>query len=271
MTTMGIDRPRQAAPSLADRARDVLGSEWTKLRSVRSTYWTLFVAAAAPIGFGTLIAFPFSVAGGHGNAPQLSDPLLPGFISLEYAVLAVSVLGVLVYTSECSSGLITTTFTAVPQRRWVLAAKAAVLGAVTLAVGELASFIAFFLIQAILSSHHAGVSLSHPGVPGAVLAEGSLLCVCALMGLGVGTMIRHTAGGIAAVIGLIFLPVILGLLPPPWNTRVDRFTLFYAAYQAVTLRPQSNLLSPGLSMLVIIAWPAATLLAAAIMITRRSA
>ena len=124
-------------PSVAVRARDVLACEWTKFRAVRSTYWTLLVAAATPIGFSAFIAFALSSAA-KGPAP---DPLLPGLLSLEYAVLAVSVLGVLTFSSEYSTGLIRTTFAAVPRRRVVLAVKAAVTGAVTLAVGEVVAFV----------------------------------------------------------------------------------------------------------------------------------
>ena len=194
------DRPRPAGPS---GARDVLTSEWTKLRSVRSTYWTLLVAVATPIGISALVAVVLSHAPGK-QTPV--DPLLPGLISQEYAVLAVGVLGVLAFSTEYGTGLIRTTFAAVPRRRAVLAAKAAVIGALTLVAGEVVAFASFALVQAVLSGKHLGVSLSHPGVLGAVLAGGLLLFVVATMGVGLGSIVRHTAGGIAALVGLIFLP-----------------------------------------------------------------
>jgi len=190
---------------------------------------------------------------------------------VEYAVLAVSVLGVLGFSTEYSTGLIRTTFAAMPRRRVVLAAKAAVLGTVTLVAGELVAFASFFLAQAILSGHHLGLSLSTPGVAGAVLAEGLLLFVVAMLGLALGAIVRHTAGGIAAVVGLIFLPAIAGLLPAPWGGRVGRFTLLEAAHQVTALHPAANLFSPALSLLVLLAWPAAALLIAALAITRRDA
>jgi ABC-2 type transport system permease protein len=256
-------------PSLAIRARDLLASEWTKFRSVRSTYWTLLVALVTPIGFSALVATAF--AGQPASAGPPPDPLLPEVLSLEYAVISVSVLGVLAFSAEYSSGLIRTTFTAAPRRRAVLAAKAAVLGAVTLATGELVAFASFGLSEAILSGHHQGVSLSRPGVPGAVLAAGTLLCVCALLGLALGSIIRHTAGGIVATLAVIVLPSILGLLPAPWNGRIGRFTLLDAARQVTALHPATNLFSPGWSLLVLLCWPAAALAAAAILITRRDA
>jgi ABC-2 type transport system permease protein len=253
----------------AVRARDVLTSEWTKLCSVRSTYWTLLVAVATPIALSALVALTLAHVPRHG-APNV-DPLLPGLISQEYAVLAVGVLGVLTFSAEYSTGLVRTTFTAVPHRRAVLAAKAAILGAVTLAAGEVVAFATFALVQAVLSGRHLGVSLARPGVPGAVLATGLLLFVVATMGLGLGTIVRHTAGGIAALVGLILLPAILLLLPAPWGARVGRFTLADAALQVTALHPATNLFAPAWSLLVLLAWPAATLLVAALAITRRDA
>jgi ABC-2 type transport system permease protein len=257
-----------SAPSLATRALDLLGSEWTKFRSVRSTYWSLLVAVVTPVAVSAVVAFAFTSARNQGPPP---DPLLPGVISLEYAVIAVSVMGVLAFSAEYSTGLIRVTFTAAPRRRAVLAAKAVVLAAVTLAAGELVAFVSFWLVQAILAGHHQGVSLAHPGVAGAVLSAGLLLCVCTLLGLALGAVIRHTAGGIAATVAVILVPAILALLPAPWNGRLGRFTLLEAARQVSALHPAADLLSPGWSLLVLLAWPATALVAAAVLITRRDA
>ncbi len=263
MTTKDIP----AALPVTTRARDVLASEWTKLRSVRSTYWTLLVAVVTGIGFSGVVAFAFATAPAAGGPPI--DPLQPSFLSLEYAVLAVGILGILTFSSEHATGLIRTTFAAVPRRRAVLASKAAIVGMVTLLVGELVSFASFFLVQAILSGHNLATSLSQPGVPGAVLANGVLLSVCATLGVSLGSIIRHTAGAIAGLVALIFLPAVVGLLPTPWNERASSFTLFYAAQQTVTAHPRTDLFSPGISMVVVLAWPAVALLVAALLITRR--
>jgi ABC-2 type transport system permease protein len=258
-----------ASVSLAVRARDVLASEWIKLLSVRSTYWTLLVAVVTPVGLSALVAVTLANAPGRGA--QSVDPLLPGVISLEYALLAVGVMGVLAFSTEYSTGLIRTTFEAVPRRRAVLAAKAAVIGALTLVTGEVVAFASFGLVQAVLSGKHLGVSLSQPGVPGAVLADGLLLFVVAVMGVGLGAIVRHTAGGIAALVGVIIVPAILALLPAPWGARVGRFTLLDAARQVTALHPATNLFAPAWSLVVLLAWPAVALLAAAVMITRRDA
>jgi ABC-2 type transport system permease protein len=266
--------PAPAAPAvtapLAVRARDVLASEWTKLRAARSNYLTLLIAAVVTIGATVIVAHAFATT--HGPPPPGPiTPLTASFLGYaEYTVLPVSILGVLAFTSEYGTGLIRTTFTAVPRRWAVLAAKAAVAGAAALIAGELLAFGLFFLTQAILSGHHRGISLAHPGVPGAVLAAGLLLPVCALVGLGLGAIIRHTAGGIAATAGVIYLLGVLCLfLPPPWHDKIGRFTLAFAAYQVVAMHPQPGLFSPAVSLLVLLAWPAAALLAAAFVITRR--
>ena len=259
-----------ARPSLAARARDVLTFEWTKLRSVRSNSLTLLIVAVVTIGVTAVVAHTFAVTPGPAHGEPMS-PLTESFLGYaEYTVLPVSILSVLVFTSEYSSGLIRTTFTVVPQRWTVLGAKAVTTGTAALVAGEVLAFASFFLTQAILSGRHGGLSMSHPGVPAAVLAAGFLLCVCALVGLGLGAIIRHTAGSIAATIVVIYLVAVLCLvLPSPWNTRLGRFTLPFAAYQVVTLHPQAHLFSPGVSLLVILAWPAAALVTAGILLARR--
>jgi ABC-2 type transport system permease protein len=275
MTTAKIIRSDQpdaagsadtAANGLTARARDVLVSEWTKLRSVRSTYWALIIAALVSLAGSALAAFPAS------KGAPLPDPVAFSFIGwAEYPVLAVGVLGVLTFTSEYATGQIRTTFAAVPRRLAVLTAKTAVVAALALVFGELLAVASFSLTQAILSRHGQGVALSHPGVPGAVLAAGFVLVVVAVTGVGLGAAVRHTAGAIAVLPVVFYLPLALLTLPAPWNHRIDRFTLPVAAYQVVALHPATNLLAPALSMLVLIGWPAIILAIAAVLITRRAA
>jgi len=219
-----------ATPSLAVRARDVLAFEWTKLISVRSNYWTLLTAAVVSIGITAVVAESVAASPGPATGGPIS-PLTASFLGYaEYAVLPATILGVLAFTSEFSTGLIRTTLVAVP-RRAVLAAKAAVTGAAALLAGELLAFASFFLTQAILSGHHRGLSLSRPGAPGAVLAAGFLMPVCVIAGLGLGAIIRHTAGAIAAAVGVVYLLAALCLfLPSPWKADIGRVTLSFAAY-----------------------------------------
>jgi ABC-2 type transport system permease protein len=259
-------------PSLAARARDVLAFEWTKLRAVRSNLWTLLAASAVTIGSSAVVA---EATAGAPAAPSSAviTPLTASFLGYaEYSVIPVSILAVLAFTSEYSSGLIRTTFAAVPQRLAVLAAKAAVIAGAALVAGEVLTFAVFFLTQAIMAGHHRGLSLSAPGAPRAVLAAGTLLAVCALVGLSFGAITRHTAGAIAATLGAIYLLAAACLaLPSPWNLRVGKFTLPFAAYQVITQHPQPGLLSPLLSVLVMLAWPAAALVVAGLLLIRRDA
>jgi ABC-2 type transport system permease protein len=272
MTATQIAAAGPAMPSRLVRGRDVLAFEWTKLRSVRSNYLTLIIAAMATIGSTALVAH---AVGSGPTAPQ-SGPITALSLSFlgyaEYAVIPVSVLAVLQFTSEYTTGLISTTFCAVPRRWAVLAGKAAVTGGAALVAGEVLGFACFFLTQAVLSGRHRGLSLAQPGVPGAVLAGGFLLCACALTALGLGAIIRHTAGAIAASLAAIYgLAALCLALPSPWKDDLGRFTMPFAAAQVLATHPQPGLFSPSLSMLVLIGWPAATLLAAALVITRRDA
>jgi ABC-2 type transport system permease protein len=272
VTVQRAEAARPAVPPAAARVRDVLAFEWTKLSSIRSNAWTLLAASAVTIGSTAIVA---QAIGAAPKAPPggVVTPLTASFLGYaEYAVIPVSILAVLSFTSEYSTGLIRTTLTAVPRRLSVLAAKAAVTGGIALVAGEVLAFSAFFLTQAILAGHHRGVPLSSAGAPRGVLAAGLLLAVCALTGLGLGAVIRRTPGGIAATIAVIYLLAVACLLmPSPWSTRIGRFTLPFAAYQLVTQHPLASLFSPGLSLLILIAWPAAALLAAAVALTRRDA
>jgi len=221
----------------------VLFFEWTKLRSVRSNYWTLSIAAVVSVGVTVIVAHSISSARA-GASPGVS-PLTSSFLGYaEYAILPAAILGVLAFTSEFSTGLIRTTLVAVPRRRAVLAAKATVVGASALLAGELLAFVSFFLTQAILISHRGELSLA--GHAGAVLAAGILMPACVLAGLGLGAIIRHTAGAIAATVGVIYLvPAACLFLPSPWRDDLGRFTMGFAAYQ-VTGPPASRLVLPRL-------------------------
>ena len=265
----GSVSPGRTAASRLARARDALAFEWTKLQSVRSNRWTLNAAIIATLGVTVVVAMSVASAPGTRNAPF--DTLTASFLGYaEYTVLPVTVLSVLVFTSEYASGLIRTTFIAVPRRGSVLAAKALVTGAAAVIVGELLAVTCFLLTQAIVAGRHGGLSLSHPGAPGAVLAAGLALAACAVVGVASGAIIRHTAGAIAAALTVVYLLAAACMfLPGPWNTRLGRFTMPFAAYQAVSLHQRAGLLSPGLSLLVVIGWPVIALLAAAAVLTRR--
>lgn len=244
MRAVNVGSALGAPSSPARRARDVLISEWTKLRSVRSTLWTLLIAAVTAVGGSVILAFSAA------SEKTPFDPVASVYVAwLEYPVLAIGILGVLAFTSEFSTGQIRTTFSAGARRLAVLAAKATVVGAVALVSGELLSFAAFFLSEAILSSHRRGISLADPGALRAVLSAGIGLAAIAVVGVALGAIIRHTAGAVAALPPLIYLPLVALSLPVPWNERIGKFTMLMASYQLVSLHPprpaSSRRSSPG--------------------------
>ena len=255
-------------------ARNVLASEWIKLRSVRSTSLTLLFAAAAAVVIGYLVTHADAIhwATMTAAARAAFDPVSDSFSGLGLAQLAFGVIGVLAISSEYGTGLIRTTFAAVPRRRAVLAAKAAVVGAVTLLAGELIAFATFFAGQWALSAHHLDVTLAHPGALRGVLAAGFYLAVMAWVGLGLGVLIRHAAGAITAMTGLVFLlPTVIRALPAPWDVRIGRYALDQAAQQLIAQHPHAGYYSAGPSFLIVAAYAATAITAAALVITRRDA
>ena len=173
--------------------RGVARMEWRKLRSVRSTWWTLAVFAAAMVGLAILVGLKMQA---HPGADY--DPTENGFAGLAVGQLALGTLGVLALSTEFTSGSIRATFAAVPRRGWVLAAKAAVLTAVTLGAGEVLAIATFIAGQAAVPHGDIHATLGQPGVLRAVLMAGAYPALIALIGLGLAALIRHTAGAISA-------------------------------------------------------------------------
>jgi ABC-2 type transport system permease protein len=265
---------RQTPAPLRTRAAGLLASEWIKIRSTRSTYWTLLASAVGTILICVLVARHYVTGWEHLPAIERAgfDPIDTSLQGFGVAQLAIAALGVLVISAEYATGLIRTTFSAAPKRRAVLAAKAAVFGAVALLTGELLSFTAFWVGQAILHRKHLGVSLSDPGVLRAVLAAGFYLFIAGLIGLALGTLLRYTAGAITAAIGILFLlPKIVDSLPSPWRQDIDKFIPENLISQLASTHPSPTGLPVGWCWPTLLAYPAALLLAAGYLITRRDA
>ncbi|MEY2565648.1 MAG: type transport system permease protein [Actinomycetota bacterium] len=255
---------------------NVLVSEWTKIRSVRSTYWTLLAAAVLTVGLSAIICAVVAAqyAGMKAADRATIDPASLSTSGGVLAQLAIAVLGVLVITSEYASGMIRTTLSAVPQRLNVLFAKAAVFTAVTLAVVGPASFIAFFVGQAILSTKDIGVGIGAPNALRTVVGTALYLAVLGLLSMGIGALIRKTAGAITAVVGMLFvLPALSSLLPSSFEV-IERF-LPSNAGQAIlsggTASGRPTTLSPWIGMGVFFLWATVTMAAAAYALVRRDA
>jgi ABC-2 type transport system permease protein len=249
----------------------VARSEWTKLRSVRSTYWTILAAAAAMIGLAGLISAVFVNRYNHLNPADKASfhPVAFSLSGIFLAQLAIGVLGVLVITAEYSTGSIRSTLAATPQRRTVLGAKAAVFAAVTAVVGIAASFGAFFVGQAILSGKGIEAHIGDPGALRAVVGAGLYLAVLGLLALGLGTLIRHSAGAIASLFGLRFvLPGIVSALPTSWDRAISPYLPSNAGQALIGAgHGGSDLLSPWVGFAVFCAYA----VAAGIMLRRRDA
>jgi ABC-2 type transport system permease protein len=224
-----------------------IGSEWTKFWTVRSTKWSLLVATVLTIGFPILAATVISTHWGTRSAGDRAsfNPLDPALIGSQIAQLAIGILGVLVITGEYSTGMIRATLTAVPKRLPVLWAKVAVFGAVTFALMLSAVLVAFFATQAILSRHHASYSWHHPGVARAVVGAALYLVVVAVMTVGLGTILRSTAGGISAFAAIFFvLPPLMNVLPSSWNTAISPYLPSNAGRAILNLTHDSSSLAP---------------------------
>jgi ABC-type transport system involved in multi-copper enzyme maturation permease subunit len=196
--------------------RRVARSEWTKLWSLRSTRWSLLAAVVSMVAIGILISAVqmsrWSTLSVHDRSTF--DSIDVGVGGYHLAQLAIGVLGVLVISGEYSTGMIRSSLMAVPKRLPVLWAKLGVFSAVTFVLMLAASFASFFAVQAIVTSHRVNHTIGDPHALRAVVGTALFLTVLGALGLGLGALIRNTAGGIAAFVGLLFvLPGITALLP----------------------------------------------------------
>jgi ABC-2 type transport system permease protein len=245
----------------------VIKSEWIKLRSLRSTIWTLLAAFIIVVGLGLAISAGQAHERDHGRN---FDPLLSSLGGTFLAQLAIGVLGVMMITGEYATGSSRSTFAAVPKRLPVLWAKAVVYAVVAFVVMTIAAFIAFFGGQGILSSKHLNVTLSDDGVLPRVFGSPFYLVLIGLMGLGLGAIIRSTAGGIAALVALVLiLPIIFSLLPSSVNDNVGPYLPGNAGQALFQLKPDDNALSPGAGVAVLVAWVAVVIAIGAVLLKRR--
>ena len=252
----------------------VTRSEWTKLRSVRSTMWSLGVSLLLIIGIGILVCVIFNARWPHLAPHERQDfqPLRASLIGVNFAQLAIGVLGVLVITAEYSTGAIRSTLSAVPKRVPVLWAKALVFGAVAFVVTLPAVFIVFFAGQAILKGQHINIAISHPGVVRALFGAALYVTVMGLFGLGLGAIVRSTAGGISALAAIVFvLPPIIGLLPTSVSNSVDPYLPSNAGGAVWTIHPDPNTLAPRTGFGVFCAYAAVAIAIAAVLMIRRDA
>jgi hypothetical protein len=266
-----------AAASTSDQrvtpARVVL-SEWTKLRTLRSTVLSLLAAVVFVIGFSILVP---SVIRAHWPPRDARDVLNfdPVGVSLVggfFAQLAIGVLGVLLMTGEYATGMIRATLAAVPKRLPVLWAKALVYGTTILVLMIPTCVVGFLIGQAILSSKHIETSFGHAGVTRAVIGSALYLTGIGLLGLGLGALIRNTAGAISTLFGMLFvLPIVVHFLPASWSDAIGKYLPSNAGSGIYTFHLDHTQLSPWTGYLVFLLYAVAALGLAAVGLVRRDA
>src|ERR1700761_7609790 len=277
MRTEGPTVTRREAPGVRRAPRQrragfggALRSELTKIRTVRSTYWTLVAMIAVTVFTGVVNC----VATGPGAVGPGYDPTylsLQGFI---FGQLVIAVLGAVAITSEYSTGMIDASLTVQPRRVTVYAAKAAAVALVAMASGLVASFASFLLGQAILNRRDLGPSLGQPHVLRAVVGAGLFLAVSGLLALGLGAVFRSAAGAIAAAIAVLFITIpVEAFLPAAMQTAVDRWIPFNAGSQvfSTVADPGAHQFSPWAGITVFTAYSAAALAAGLVLFRRRDA
>jgi hypothetical protein len=246
-----------------------VASEWTKFWTVRSAFWSLLATFVVTIGLSALLSVAYVAS--SVREPSF-DPGAYGLAGLNFGVITLGVLGVLVISSEYATGMIRASLSAVPRRSRLLAAKAAVLALITLVVGEAVSFASFFVSQAVFATKDLDVSLGDPGVLRAVLGGGLYLTLVALISLGVGAILRHTAGAITAVLGALFvLPIFGAFLPGDWGRTVQKLLPSNAGGAILATRALPSALPPWTGFGVFAGYTAVVLVVAFVLFNRRDA
>jgi ABC-2 type transport system permease protein len=254
-------------------------AEWTKIRSVRSTVWSLVIFVVGTLGLTALFCWLTVHAIETGRAPRRSADLLADPVSfilqtgIGLGQLAICVLGALTMTTEYSTGVIRASLLAVPKRLPVLAAKCAVFAGLIFVIAEIVSLVSFFIGKAVIHPV-VDVSLSRSGVARAVIGAGLYLTVLGLFALAIGALIRHSAGAIAAVIGLVLVAgPLLGLLDSyGWGRHVhDWFPTQAGEYITRIHQASDQVLTPWQGFAVFCSWTALLLAAGAYLLRRRDA
>jgi len=261
-----------AAPTGVTQLR-VFRSEWTKLRSVRSTAWSLGAGFLLTIAFPVIFSFVISSHWGHMSTRERAthSPLEVALAGVNVAQLAIAVLGVLVISAEYSTGSIRATFTAAPKRLPVLWAKLLDYAAVSLVLMVPAVLVSFFATQAILARHDIlQVSFSAPGIARCVLCGAVYVMLVGVFALAIGAIVRNTAGGIATFAGIFFvLPPLMFTLPQSWNDAISQYLPSEAGRQVFSLQHAPHTLTPLAGGLVLLGYCIAAIAIAAVLLRRR--
>jgi len=251
----------------------VLRSEWTKLRSLRSTWLVAAVILVLGVGLGALTSSALGSGYATLSAEERADwnPMVAGLPTLLITQLAVGVLGVLVITGEYATRTIQPSVVAVPRRGRLYAAKAVVLGGLALVLGQLVGFASFFVGQALIAGHGAPHAvLGQPDVLRAVVGGGLYLSAIALLGFGFGAIVRSTAGGIGLIVGATLLVrLIAQALPAGLSDWMDRYWPTAAGEKIISVVPEAGALAPWTGFALLCAFVAAACVAGYVLLRTR--
>ncbi|GGE91841.1 ABC transporter permease [Mycetocola zhadangensis] len=265
--------PRGATASPV-RFAGILRSETIKLRSLRSTVWSYAILIAMSFALTAVLAATLAstMEGSLPAEAQTGIVMQVSSFPVALGQLVAAVLGVLFIAGEYGTGMIRSTFTAVPRRLPVLWAKALVLFVATFVVGLISTVGAYLIGSPFLSGSGIAAPLSHPDVLRAVIGGALYLALIAVFALGVGTVVRNSAGGISVVLGIILiLPTVLQFIPAEWATNTVPYLISEAGLGALGLQSDNPALEPWQQLLVVLGWVGASLTAGAILMKRRDA
>jgi ABC-2 type transport system permease protein len=260
-----------ASPVRTPKIKRALKAEWTKLRTLPSTWRTVVLATVISIALGTILCVSQVHAWSTMTAQQrqIFDPTACSLFGIVFVgAVLLAALGVRTVTAEYVTGMIRSTFTATPTRRLVLAAKAAVTAAFVFPVALLAALVSFEVGQRVFAGKHLQVTLGHPGVLQAVVFGALAVSLIAIIGVGLGGLIRHTAAATTALVLVIVGGVTLGQLLP---AGLRQYVPGTALEAAVTVNHSAGLLRPGAAIAVLGVYAAIVLAAASMRMAHRDA
>jgi ABC-2 type transport system permease protein len=261
-------------PTYRVTLRRVVRSEWTKLRSLRSTWITLGAGALLTVGLSAAFGYGYHGAIQAGEVqPTTAEGVGAAFLALDLYALVIGVFGVLQMSGEYGSGMIRASLAAVPQRLPVLWAKALVLVVVTGVLSLVVCLASFLVSQSFAGSH--GAALGDPGVPRAILGAAAYPVAMGLLGLGLGTIVRHTATALTVfVAALLIVPALLeAALSKSLEDKVIPYVPVVAGQAMYALGPGGpfKMLSAGAGGAVLAAYLIAILAGGAALLWRRDA
>jgi ABC-2 type transport system permease protein len=293
MSTSILTSPTETSGQVQRAADDahltflrIVRSEWIKLRTLRSTIWTLAITLVLIVGIVTLFSAIFASQSGVAESSE-GDGGSIGFFTIAagLAQLAVTVLGVLVVTGEYSTGMIRSTLVAVPLRLPALWAKGVVLAISIFVVSTVAVTISLGVIQVFLGDKGLAPDLGNAETVRALVGTPLYLTAIALLAFAIGALLRHSAGALAAVLGLLLVvetvfmypwkpfQVLSPFLPGTAGSKIMTPQVQIDAMSQAAMSPEAvgAVLGPWQGFAVLLAWVAILLTAAAVLLRRRNA